>query len=84
MLQRFRDYLPFISGHPRGFKSAMDTDEALKILSMETRSTDIMQRYMQMMRINHPDRGGSPYIASKINEAKNLLAGRKLGSFWGP
>ena len=33
----------------------------------------IGESHKKIMILNHPDKGGSPYLASKINEAKDFL-----------
>jgi curved DNA-binding protein CbpA len=37
----------------------------------------IKSAHKRIMLLNHPDKGGSPYIASKINEAKDYLESKK-------
>ncbi|WFD28804.1 mitochondrial import inner membrane translocase subunit TIM14 [Malassezia nana] len=59
-----------------GFQSKMDRKEAIQILGLREASVNrnrIKDAHRRMMIANHPDRGGSPYLASKINEAKDLL-----------
>ncbi|WFD34194.1 mitochondrial import inner membrane translocase subunit TIM14 [Malassezia cuniculi] len=59
-----------------GFQSKMDRKEAAHILGIREASVTrnrIKEAHRRMMIANHPDRGGSPYLASKINEAKDVL-----------
>ncbi|PSS19947.1 hypothetical protein PHLCEN_2v3120 [Hermanssonia centrifuga] len=59
-----------------GFKAKMDRKEAIAILGLKDNPllrNKLKDAHRQIMISNHPDRGGSPYLASKINEAKDLL-----------
>ena len=38
-----------------------------------TSRAKLAERYKIAMLANHPDRGGSPYLALKINEARKVL-----------
>ena len=58
-----------------GFEGKMTRTEAFRILGISSNSTQktINARHKKIMLLNHPDRGGSPYMAAKINEAKDLI-----------
>ncbi|KAF9052503.1 hypothetical protein BDZ89DRAFT_1056847 [Hymenopellis radicata] len=59
-----------------GFKAKMDRKEAIAILGLKDGPllrNKLKDAHRHIMLANHPDRGGSPYLASKINEAKDLI-----------
>eukprot|EP01138_Halocafeteria_seosinensis_P005363 gb/GECG01005482.1/.p1 GENE.gb/GECG01005482.1/~~gb/GECG01005482.1/.p1 ORF type:complete len:197 (+),score=17.79 gb/GECG01005482.1/:1-591(+) len=57
------------------FEEEMTRREASLILGVResANKTRIRERYKKMLILNHPDRGGSTYLAGKINEANELL-----------
>jgi DnaJ family protein C protein 19 len=40
----------------------------------------VKEAHRKIMIANHPDAGGSSFIAAKVNEAKDILLGKKRGS----
>ena len=55
--------------------SAMDKNEAIAILGLEAPYTrkDITQAHRSLMGKFHPDKGGNTYLATKLNNARDLL-----------
>ncbi|KAK6942847.1 hypothetical protein RJ641_028228 [Dillenia turbinata] len=61
-----------------GFQPTMTRREAALILGVRegTKIEQIKEAHRKVMMTNHPDSGGSHYLAYKINEAKDVMLGK--------
>ncbi len=61
-----------------GAPGAMTVEEAWRVLGLEpgTSRDEIKKTHRRLIAGLHPDRGGSDYLAAKINQAKDVLLGK--------
>ena len=82
ILYRWRFLISFIAQlllkkRKKSFSLNIDKKEALEILGLDEGATKavINKRYQDLIKINHPDKGGSEWITKKLNKAKETLLG---------
>ncbi|MBU2713227.1 molecular chaperone DnaJ [Zooshikella harenae] len=62
-------------GQQQGFQAEMSIEEAAQILGVSISATrdEIINAHRHLMHSIHPDKGGSSYLASKLNQARDIL-----------
>jgi hypothetical protein len=62
---------------PRGPRTDMTVEEACAILGLKPGASQdaIRAAHRRLMLLNHPDKGGSDWLAAKINRARQVLLG---------
>ena len=64
-------------GENRAGGGSMTVEQACEILGLKANASDeeIKEAHHRLMNINHPDHGGSTFLAAQINQAKDILLG---------
>ena len=64
---------------PRSSSSRMSRAEALGVLGLTdpASDSDVRAAWVRLMRIAHPDGGGSDWLAARVNQAKDVLLGKR-------
>ena len=57
----------------------MTRAEALEVLGLTdpVSESDIREAWLRLMRVAHPDGGGSDWLAARVNQAKDVLLGKR-------
>jgi len=65
-------------GKDRGADGGMSPEEAYEILGLQpgADAEAVKEAHRRLMQRNHPDHGGSTYIAAQLNQAKDILLGK--------
>lgn len=68
---------PHPGPHPRAGRTGMSREEALSVLGLQPGAdrAAIQAAYVRLMQAAHPDRGGSDWLAARINQARDVLLG---------
>ena len=66
-------------GQAGGQNRGMTRAEALEVLGLDEGATEaeIRAAWLRLMRTAHPDGGGSDWLAARVNQAKDVLLGKR-------
>ncbi|MFN0041968.1 MAG: DnaJ domain-containing protein [Alphaproteobacteria bacterium] len=72
-----REHVGWREGAPANLDGDMGRKEAYRVLGLAPGASEaeIREAHRKLMTRMHPDRGGSDYLAAKINRAKDVLLG---------